>query len=580
MAESVPAALEGLAEIEGQLQGPGSPFEVGTEEVLGTEMSVFVNRLRSIRELIAQSMNHGDNEYMVFDTGQRITFAHHARAVARTAELLADRFGIGVGDRVAIFSANNPEWVIVHHAALSLGAVSVGMNGWWTTDEALHALGLTSPKLVAVDDRRRERLDAAELDMPVVDLDDFAPVWAETVDDGPELPSQPIGEDDPATILFTSGTTGRPKGAVLSHRAMLAFQQSAAYIGARSMLLKMRHNPPPPPVESEGGEGQEAAPPPPMVRLTPFPLFHVSGMLSTLLTPMAYGFKTVWTTGRFDAGRVLELTTSENLTAWNGAATHIWRILDHPDFGATDTSGVTDVGIGGSASTPALIAATEAALPQTKNSFSSGYGLTECAALISHATNAMLQFDPESVGPPLATVEVRITDDEGNELPDGTDGNIEVRSPMVMLGYWGNPEATEAALVGDRWLHTGDVGRMANQMLHLASRKRDLIIRGGENIHPGEVENRIEAHPAVAEVAVFGVDDKEMGQTVKAVVVPADSSTPLDVTELTEFVAETLAYYKVPAHWEVRSDPMPRNATGKILKHVLQGETANQFVEE
>ena len=315
--------------------------------------------------------------------------------------------------------------------------------------------------------------------------------------------------------------------------------------------------------------------------LAVYPLFHVSGMFGTTTTGLAGGTTSVWPVGRFDAKKVIALSKEHGITSWAGAATHIFRLLDAMDEPDADfdPSVLSNVGIGGSATTPELIRRTEERLPQLRGTFGSGYGSTETGALVSYANNAMLKADPHCVGPPLPTVSVRILDDEGKDLPEGVDGHIFVRSPLVMLGYWRNDEANRKTFLDGRWLDTGDFGRIENGMLYLASRKRDLILRGGENIYPIEIENRSEEHPDVAEVAVVGVDHVELGQEVKAIVVPRPGADP-DPEALRAFVCETLAYFKVPQYVELRREPLPRNATGKVMKHVLTGDAENTFVEE
>jgi acyl-CoA synthetase (AMP-forming)/AMP-acid ligase II len=433
------------------------------------------------------------------------------------------------------------------------------MNGWWAGDEIEYGIAVSQPKLLIADERRLARLDGKDPGVPTVVVErDFAELWNYDLD--APLPDVEIDEDDLCLLLFTSGTTGRPKAAMLSHRCLIAFVASSFFIGARRAL-------------TEGTRGQPGA------MLAAFPLFHVSGLFGSATTGLAGGSKLVWPTGRFDPEKVLRLTREEEIRNWGGAATQIFRLLADPALEGFDVSLLNGVGIGGSATTPELIRRTEERMPHLKGTFGSGYGSTESGALISYASHAMLSESPNCVGPPLPTCQIKIVDDDDNEVPDASDGQICVRSPLVMLGYWRNEEANDEALLPGRWLKTGDVGHIEHGRLHLASRKRDLIIRGGENIYPAEIENRLEAHPAIAEVAVYGVDHVELGQEVKAVVVPK-AGAALEEEALREFVAEKLAYFKVPAYFEIRAEPLPRNATGKVMKHVLAGEAENSFVEE
>ena len=545
------------------LLAPGAPFEMADEDVLGEPMQVFVQRARSLRQLLAQAGRFGDSDYAVFhDVGRRraLTFADHERRVASVAAALADR-GVGAGDRVAILAANCPEWIITFWATVSLGAVAVACNGWWTRDEIVHALAHTTPALLVADAKRLARLDGADPGMPVVvieedfvDLEGFAPDAA--------LPDIPIDEDQPALLQFTSGTTGRSKAAVLSHRSVVAFVQVVTFLGAAQAASVG--------LPSTG---------PSRPRLAVFPMFHISGLQSASITPMATGAGNVWPMGRFDPATVIRLTTEEGIYAWNGTATHVFRLLQDPMIETLDVSLVQTVGIGGSATTPELVRATEERFPHLVDTFTSGYGLTESGGMVSHAGNAMLQANADSVGMAMPTVGVRIVDEDGVEVPDGENGSICVRSPLVMLGYWEDVEATDQAFLPGRWLRTGDYGRLQGGELFLASRLRDLILRGGENIYPIEVEARLEQHPAVAECAVYGVDHETLGQEVKAVVVLVDGAS-LDLVGARAFCGEKLADYKLPEYLEVWAGPLPRNAGGKVVKAVLRGEVTQAFFEE
>ena len=545
------------------LLAPGAPFEMADEDVLGEPMQVFVQRARSLRQLLAQAGRFGDSDYAVFhDVGRRraLTFADHERRVASVAAALADR-GVGTGDRVAILAANCPEWIITFWATVSLGAVAVACNGWWTRDEIVHALAHTTPALLVADAKRLARLDGADPGMPVVvieedfvDLEGFAPDAA--------LPDIPIDEDQPALLQFTSGTTGRSKAAVLSHRSVVAFVQVVTFLGAAQAASVG--------LPSTG---------PSRPRLAVFPMFHISGLQSASITPMATGAGNVWPMGRFDPATVIRLTTEEGIYAWNGTATHVFRLLQDPMIETLDVSLVQNVAIGGSATTPELVRATEERFPHLVDTFTSGYGLTESGGMVSHAGNAMLQANADSVGMAMPTVGVRIVDEDGVEVPDGENGSICVRSPLVMLGYWEDVEATDQAFLPGRWLRTGDYGRLQGGELFLASRLRDLILRGGENVYPIEVEACLEQHPAVAECAVYGVDHETLGQEVKAVVVLVDGAS-LDLVGARAFCGEKLADYKLPEYLEVWAGPLPRNAGGKVVKAVLRGEVTQAFFEE
>lgn len=546
-----------------ELLAPGAPFEMGVEQVLGEEMQVFVQRAGSLRDLLAASVRFGEAEYAVFHDSVRrqvLTFNDHVDKVASVAAALGDR-GVGPGDRVAILAPNCPEWILTFWATVSIGAIAVACNGWWTRNEIVHALERTRPVLLVTDARRLARLEGADPGMPVVLIEDGFEAMVD-FDPDARLPDVVIDEDQPALLQFTSGTTGRPKAAVLSHRSIVAFVQVVAFLGAAQAAVV--------------GSSATGSPRP---RLAVFPMFHISGLQSASVTPMATGAGNIWPMGRFNPTEVIRLTHTERIYAWNGTATHIFRLLEDPTIDDLDGSLIETVAIGGSATTPLLIQATEERFPHLKDTFTSGYGSTESGGMVSHASNQMLRENPDSVGGAMPTVSMKIVDDDGAEVPEGASGSICVRSPLTMIGYWEDEVATTEVILDGRWLRTGDFGRVVDGELFLSSRMRDLILRGGENVYPGEVEARLEMHPAIAECAVDGVDHRTLGQEVKAFVVLQPGAT-LDLDEVRAFCGETLSTYKLPNHLEVLDEPLPRNATGKVVKVVLRGEAPQTFIEE
>jgi long-chain acyl-CoA synthetase len=541
------------------LTRPGQPYEMIEETVLGERVAVLAHRPRSLRQVLVDGCaTHGHEDCYVFDDGRRFDFARLHDLVASVATSLRDRYGITPGDRVAICAANCPEWLLTVWAVASLGAVVVAMNGWWTGVEMRNALALTEPSVLLVDEKRLARLDG-DAGVPLIVVERDFGALMDLVD--VPLPDPAIAEDDPFMLIFTSGTTGRPKAATLSNRSVIGYVQLQLFIQDRSMLAAGR---------TGGG-----APP---VRLSPFPLFHVSGMGTAVSTVMTGG-KTVWPIGRFDPARVVEVTLQENVAMWSGGTTHIARLLDSPEIEAVPPSQILGIGVGGSATTPDILRRVAVRFPHLADSVSTGYGSTETGGIASWAPNWMLRAVPGCVGPLLPTIQVRITDDVGATLAEGEEGNIEIRNPHTMLGYWGNEAANAETIRPGRWVTSGDFGRLEDGILFIASRRRDLIIRGGENIYPFEIEDRLEEHTAVVEAAVFGVDDAVHGQIVKAIVVVAEG-TELDPEALCAFCAETLSSYKVPALMEIRTGPLPRNATGKVMKHVLAGTALSTFVEE
>jgi acyl-CoA synthetase (AMP-forming)/AMP-acid ligase II len=554
-----------LAAVEAQLLARGASFELAEEEILGERVRVFANRARSLRDVLLRAREFAGGDYMVFRDGERerrYTFSDHERLVASAAAALADRFGVGPGDRVAVLAANCPEWIISFWATVSLGAICVGLNGWWTEDEIRYAVDNSKPKLVIADRKRAARI-TGDLGVPMVivenDFDELLAPYPRA-----ELPTQPIEESDRAIILYTSGTTGRAKGVVHTHGNVTNMLMVSFFHGARLMMANPKHAELPQLANSI---------------LVTSPLFHVSGLHCAAVTALAGGAKTVWPMGRFDPETTLGLIEQEKITGWGYTATVLHRLLSHPKVDQYDLSSFRSVGGGGSPIPAPLLEKARSLFPQCSHTIGVGYGLTEGTAFATLNAGEELADDPSSVGRPVPIVDVEIRDEQGRAVTEGEEGEIHLRGPLVMLEYWRDPEATKTAIRPGRWLNTGDVGRLENGKLYIASRKRDLILRGGENVYPFEIEQRLEAHPAVAEAAVIGVDHEELGQEVKAVVV-FEQDQEIGSEDLQRWVADVLAYYKVPSQWETRPRPLPRNATGKVLKNALRDAQDSMFIEE
>jgi acyl-CoA synthetase (AMP-forming)/AMP-acid ligase II len=543
---------------DASLTGPGAPFELWLELVRGERMVVFRDRAPHLRALLEQSARFGAAEYVVFEDGPRLTYRDHLKAVAQVARAFETNFAIKKGDRVAILAANSPEWIVAFWAALSLGALPVAFNAWWAADEIHYALDDCRPKVLIADEKRLARLGGAHTDARVVSIEhDFARLAS--FDAEATLPSVPLDEDDPAAILYTSGTTGRAKGVVHTHRNILALVQLQLLHGAKVT------------------RGQ--APSGPRTTLVTNPLFHVSGLYTQAVIALAIGARTVWTRGRFDAGRVLELIARERVTAWSPHGAMGPRVVRHPDARKHDLSSVRNLGTGGAPVPAWLQEGLRATFPNASAALTVGYGLTESTALACLHYGAELQAHPDSVGRPLPTVELEIRGDDGRPVATGREGEIHLRSPLVMREYFRRPDDTARAIGPGRWLRTGDVGRLVEGRLYLSARRHDLILRGAENVSPLEIERRLEAHPLVREAAVVGVPHAELGQEVMAIVVGHDGAEP-SPAELASWVGETLAYFKVPSRWQVRRAPLPRNASGKLLRRVLADGGESPFVDE
>jgi long-chain acyl-CoA synthetase len=486
--------------------------------------------------------------------------------------------GIAHGDRVAVLSANNPEWCLSFWATVNLGAVLVGLNGWWKTDEILYGLKDSGARVLVADRGRFVRIaDQLDLlpDLEAVFLIDADP--QEFGDDprlhrfdeltrhvGANFPGQVIEESDPAVIFYTSGTTGRPKGAISTHRNMIANLQNTIFNGVAMAMANPETGP------ALGNAPRTTA-------LLTSPLFHVSGCHSSLVVGTLGGIKIVIPEGKFEPDKALRLIQDEQVTIWATVPTMVWRVCEYPDRHDLDTRSVTSVAFGGSPSADELQRMVRETFPNV-TSTSNAYGLTESSSVATVINGPDALAKPTSVGPPVPVVDIRIADAAGNEVPAGATGEVLIRGPIIMPGYWGKPEATAEAVI-DGWLHTGDIGRVDDDgYLYITDRAKDMIIRGGENIYCVEIEQRLVEHPDIADAAVIGVAHPELGEEVKAVVQVAPDWT-LTADEVRAWVAEALANFKVPTYVELTNEKLPRNASGKLLKNVLRGEGEVSFAE-
>lgn len=560
------------------LTGPGSRFEITDEIVRGVPMKVFARRMGSLPEIARKAIERGDR-LAVVSGAQRLSYAELFRCVNGVSRSLA-ALGVGKGDRVAILSANRLEWVVVFWAAIDLGAVVVGLNGWWTADEILYGLQDSGAKVLVADARRFARVaerigESADLDRVFVadhtSLDEAHRTAAEPFDHlrgepADEFPVVEIAEDDPAVILYTSGTTGRAKGAVATHRSWIASIDNASALAAARKLA-----------EDSSGEPSR---PPHEVALVTVPFFHVAGSHTHLVMGVLAGWTLVIPEGRFDAAEALRLIEEEGVTRWTAVPTMVRRLVDHEDVTRRDLSTLRTVAWGGAPAPPELRDDLRRAIPNMKTGeLGNAYGLTETSSAVTFHGERGDGLKPTSVGQPLFCAEVRVAGIDGAVLEPGEAGEVQVRGPMVFAGYWNRPEATAEAFV-DGWFRTGDIGHLDDEgYLYITDRKKDVIIRGGENVYSVEVEDRLVSHPDIIDAAVVGIPDDDLGEEVKAVVQVPESSL-LTADAVRDWVAEKLAAFKVPSVVEIRTEPLPRNAVGKLLKNALRDPGAETgFVE-
>ena len=533
-------------------------FKIGNEDVLGESLPVFINRPRNLAAFISQSQHHAESTYLEYQ-GKKISFAEHYELVGKAIHLLRAKYNVGPGDRVAIYAANSPEWIIFFWATVSIGGIACGLNGWWNGKEAIKALDAASPKLLVGDEKRISRLPSH--DYPQIIFEELVLADYPNIDHN----FHDANEDDCACLLYTSGTTGTPKGVMTSHRSMISNTMlqllQGASVAARSSKL---------------GTDWSANKPKSLITS---PLFHVSGLSAGAVTALFAGTSSYLYDGKFDPDRIVEIIKNSNITSWGGAVpTALRRVLNVAEKEKTKLEGLLVVGGGGAPIPEELINQSKIVFPNVKHNFGYGYGLTESGAITIINWGDTLDSNPTSPGQPMPTIHVELRDDSGELiLDDDVEGEIYVKSPSVMLGYYENPTATAESLTEDRMLKTGDFAYRNKGLFFISSRRTDLILRGAENVYPQEIELLLDAHPKVIESAVIGIPDEDLGQQAKAFIrINAD----IDTLELEKYLEDNLAKFKVPSAWEIIDAPLPRNASGKVMKHVLIDKNANNMIIE
>jgi len=487
---------------------------------------------------------------------ERFTFAELDQWSERLANALSAR-GIKKGDRVAIAMRNCASWVVAYMAALKAGAVATLLNGWWKSGEMAHALEMTEPALVIADQHRAERIEETSRKAPLIVLDIDRPIGAALaplLDGAGEAELPEIGPDDEATILFTSGSTGKSKGALSTHRAVT----TGVYAYATGLMVLKAI------LESDG------RPPPPPRTLLSVPLFHVTGEVPVLLNSFVIGRGMVLMP-KWDAGEALRLIEKEKVTYFVGVPTMSLELMTHPDRDKYDLSSLTDIGAGGAPRPVKHVERLKESFPQAKPAL--GYGLTE--------TNAVgcINFWSNYAEKPVSTgrahkpfVDIAILGEDDRHLPVGERGEVAIRSAANFKGYWRDPQATQAAFTADGYVRTGDIGYVdEDDYLFIVDRKKDIIIRGGENISAAEVEAACYACGDVAEAAVFGAPDERLGEVPVAVIY---SKGELDEARLRAFLEERISAFKVPARFVFVGGPLPKLGTGKIDRVALKARYA------
>ena len=542
---------------------PDAFLELTTIEVGGNQLKAYKHAPGSMRDLWMLGQGYGDQEYIVYGE-ERYTFAQAGQIVANFSAWLQGQ-GIGSGDRVAIALRNYPEWIFAYWGVIAVGGVVVGMNAWWVADEMAYALSDSEPKILIADDQRLATFADIATDFPdltvVAVREPSSPVvavpWETAVSEVGELPTTPIDPNDDACIFYTSGTTGRPKGAQLTHRGCVHNIMNVAAMGQIFASTQAMNR----------GEKLDApVSAPAATSLVATPLFHVTANNCVMHGATISGGKMILMY-KWDPAEALKLIEQEKVNTLSAVPMMTRELLAHPDFHHHDTSSLNSLGGGGAAMHPDLpskvIETTQRAKP------AQGYGMTEVCGISTYTTGDLFLARPQSCGPLVPTLEGKIVSDTGETLPVGEAGELLVKGAPVIKGYLNRPEATAETIV-DGWLHTGDIGYFDEDgFLYLVDRAKDMILRGGENIYCAEVESALYTHPAVLETVAFAVADDRLGEEV-GVAVHLKQGAMLDAAGLREHMGARLAAFKVPRYIWFLAEPLPRNANGKFLKRELR----------
>lgn len=555
-----------LAEIRALLTAPGAKFELDTVDIGGVPTKVWKNAPPTLRILTQLVRAYGPREFTIYDD-ERVTYEANYRAVSHLAHRLRE-MGVEKGDRVALAMRNLPEWPVIYFATVSIGAIIVPLNAWWTGGELEYALNDSGAKLLFVDGERHERLKTCYDKIPALeraivsrargDLDGAALLdaligtpgsWAALDDIG--LPEADVLPDDDATIFYTSGTTGSPKGALGTHRNFVTNIMSSGYTAARAMLRR--------------GEIPPEAPEHKTMLLV-IPLFHVTACSAAMMTLVAAGGTMIFMR-RWEPELAMEIIQREKVNMTGGVPTIAWQLIEHPNRANYDLSSLESIAYGGAPSAPELVKRIYeefGALP------GNGWGMTETTATVTQHSGEDYLARPSSAGIPVAAADIKVMDVEGRQdLPIGEVGELWARGPMIVKGYWNKPEATAETFVNG-WVRTGDLARIDEEgFLYVVDRAKDIIIRGGENIYSSEVEDVLYAYPGVMDCALVGVPHKTLGEEPAAVVHLAPGASASE-SDLQDWVRHRLAGFKVPVKVLFAPETLPRNANGKILKKDLK----------
>ncbi len=543
--------------------GPGTLYELEDKTINGLQYTVFKYCPQSLRQLFDIGRLRGDAEAIIYED-ERYTYKELVDKVDSTAYMLSEKFNLKKGDNVAIAMRNYPEWIVTFFAVVSLGAVACLLNAWWTEDELEYGIELSESKLIIADFERAKRIDniikSDETKMIIVrhdSTDEFKNkqiyLYDKELELGKAMPTVDIDTEDIATMLFTSGTTGKPKGAISTHRAVLHGLLGFGLKGAVDAARKPKDK------EDEDING-------PNTFILVVPLFHVTGLVPVMLGSFTTGNRLVMMY-KWDPERALQLIEREKVTIFVGVPTMAHDLLESPNFSKYDTSSLKNISGGGAPAAPELVKQIDSKFSHGRPQI--GYGMTETNAYGPQNGGDDYLAKPTSAGRVVPFMKVRVVDDNGNELENNKVGEIEFYGPNLINGYWKDDKYT-AEVIHDGWLKSGDLGYLDDEKyIYVVDRVKDMVLRGGENIYCVEVEAALYEIPEIYEAVVFGIPDERLGEELVATIVLKDGAE-ISEEKIKAFVGQRLAKFKVPEHVSFSKEPLPRNAAGKFLKRELR----------
>lgn len=561
----IPEPVMTVEEALAELTKPGAEYEVEVKVINGIETRVYKNIPRTLPEYYkTYSDEFAEMECIVW-YDDRWTYAEVYRQASIVAHRLKERLGVKKGDRVAIACRNYPEWIFAFMGITSIGAIAVAVNAWWQSEELEYGMKDSGARVMFADKERAsrlgDRLKKLGVDTIVIRPDGELPAGAVSFDDfvadadGVEMPDVKLDTDEDTLIMYTSGSTGEPKGSISSHRNVLTALYAWKMLGAGAELMF-------PDLETPEGVPETLA------VLMCVPLFHATGCHAQFMASFNSGRKMVMMY-KWSPEEALQLIEKERITSFIGPSTLDWELVREASAGKTDLSSMIAVGGGGSPRPAGNVSRIDKMFPNAGPTI--GWGMTETNAIGTYVGGDDYVARPDCTGSPAFILDMKIVDPDGDEVSLGEQGEIWVKGASIIRGYWNKPAETAEAIT-DGWLHTGDVGYFDEEgYLYICDRIKDMILRGGENVYCAEIESVLYDHPAVLEAAVFGLPDERLGEIPAAMIALKDGHDPTEA-EIREYVATRLAKFKVPERVWFSKEPLLRMASEKIYKRKIREE--------